>query len=219
MIFSKNDRIVFAGDSVTDMGTNNNVGGVADPSRGYVRIVENMLSAVYPELLVHVINSGISGDTSTALLERFDRDVVNPKPDWVSIMIGINDVWRQFDRPHIPEHQVSLERYERNLVAMLDKTAGKVKGVFLLSPFYIEPDRNEPMRKRMDAYTAVCRRIAQNRGCTFVDIQDMFERYCSVRHSSYIAWDRVHPNSTGGTLIAREFLRHCGFDFDHVPQQ
>ena len=214
MIFSHNDRIVFAGDSVTDMGSNNPVGGVSDPCRGYVRIVENLLAAVYPELLVHVINSGISGNTSTALLERFDRDVVAHDPQWVSIMIGINDVWRQFDRPHIPSHQVSSEVYESNLNAMLDKLEGKVKGVFLMTPFYIEPDKNEPLRARTDEYCAICRRVARQRGCIFVDIQGMFERYCQVRHSSYLAWDRVHPNPIGGTLIAREFLSHCGFEYD-----
>ena len=216
MIFSHNDRIVFAGDSVTDMGTNNNVGGVADPCRGYVRIIDNLLAAAYPELLVHVVNAGISGNTSTALLDRFDRDVLACDPQWVAILIGINDVWRQFDRPHIPEQQVSLEKYESNLNAMLDKLEGKVKGVFIMTPFYIEPDRTELMRARTDEYCAVCRRIAEQRGCTFIDLQGMFERYCAVRHSSYLAWDRVHPNSIGGTLIAREFLRSCGYDFDRA---
>jgi len=129
-------------------------------------------------------------------------------------MIGINDVWRQFDRPHIPAHQVSAEVYESNLNAMLDKLEGKVKGVFLMTPFYIEPDKNEPLRARTDEYCAICRRVARQRGCIFVDIQGMFERYCQVRHSSYLAWDRVHPNPIGGTLIAREFLSHCGFEYD-----
>lgn len=214
MLFSQNDRIVFAGDSVTDMGSNNNVGGVADPCRGYVRIVENLLAAAYPDMPVHVINAGISGDTSSVLLGRFDRDVVAHNPEWVSILIGINDVWRQFDRPHIPEQQVPPEQYESNLNAMLDKLEGKVRGVFLMTPFYIEPDRTEPLRARTDEYCAICRRVAEQRGGIFVDIQGMFERYCGIRHSSYIAWDRVHPNAVGGTLIAREFLKHCGFDFN-----
>jgi hypothetical protein len=43
----------------------------------------------------------------------------------------------------------------------------------------------------------------------------MFDRYFAHQHSCYIAWDRVHPNQIGATLIAREFLKHCGFDYNH----
>ena len=93
MIFEHMDRIVFAGDSVTDMESQQPVGEglFENVGKSYVRIVENMLSAFYPEVYIRVTNSGISGNTSRDLLQRFDRDVVSLNPDWVSICIGIND--------------------------------------------------------------------------------------------------------------------------------
>ena len=83
MIFQDRDRIVFAGDSVTDMGSAQPVGeGLFDNvGRSYVRVVENLLAVYYPEIRIRVTNSGISGNTSRDLLDRFDRDVVNLKPD------------------------------------------------------------------------------------------------------------------------------------------
>jgi len=215
MIFQDMDRIVFAGDSVTDMGSVNPVGeGLFDNlGHGYVRIVENLLSACYPQTHVRVTNSGVSGHTSRDLLERFDRDVVALNPDWVSICIGINDVWRQFDSPAMPETHVLPQEYEKNVEAMLQKLQGKVKGIFLLSPYIIEPLREDRMRCRMDTYVSICRALAEKYGCVFVDFQQMFEDYCACRHSSYIAWDRIHPNQIGSTLMAREFLKHCDFDF------
>lgn len=101
MIFENMDRIVFAGDSVTDMDSANPVGeGLFESlGRSYVRIIENMLVAWYPELNIRITNAGISGNTSRDLLARFDRDVVSLDPDYVSICIGINDVWRQFGLP------------------------------------------------------------------------------------------------------------------------
>ena len=92
MIFENNDRIVFAGDSVTDMGSLNPVGEGSrtdNLGKGYVRMVDNLLHACYPELKVRITNSGISGDTTRKLLERYDRDVVSLNPDWVSICIGM----------------------------------------------------------------------------------------------------------------------------------
>ena len=61
----------------------------------------------------------------------------------------------------------------------------------------------------------ICRKLSEKHGCVFIDLQKMFEDYCKIRHSSFIAWDRVHPNQIGATLIAREFLRHVDFDYMH----
>ena len=215
MIFENNDRIVFAGDSVTDMGSVQPVGeGLFDNlGRSYVRIVENYLVTGYPELNIRITNSGISGNTSRDLLERFDRDVVSLKPDWVSICIGINDVWRQFDTPAMLDCQVQPDEYEKNVEEMILRVKDKVKGIFILSPYYMEPNREDKMRARMDEYGAICRRLAEKHGCRFVDFQKMYEDFCKIRHSSCIAWDRVHPNQMGATLMAKEFLRQCDFDF------
>ena len=167
MIFENYDRIVFAGDSVTDMQSNNPVGeGLFDSlGFGYVRIVSSLLASCYPELTIRVTNSGISGHTSRNLLERFDRDVVDLKPDWVSICIGINDVWRQFDLPSFRKEHILPEEYERNVEEMILKVKGKVKGIFLLSPYIMEPNENDMMRKRMDEYVAICARLAEKHGC------------------------------------------------------
>lgn len=213
MIFEDFDRIVFAGDSVTDMGSNQPVGeGLFDNvGRGYVRVIENMLAVKYPEKRIRVTNSGISGNTSRDLLDRFDRDVVCLNPDWVSICIGINDVWRQFDCPAMPDTHVLPDEYEQNLEKMIASVKNKVKGIFIISPYYIEPNKEDAMRKRMDEYVAICKKLSEKHACTFVDFQAMYEKYCAFRHSSYVAWDRVHPNQVGATLMANEFLKYCEY--------
>ena len=217
MIFQDMDRIVFAGDSVTDMESAQPIGEglFENVGRGYVRVVENLLSACYPEIHLRITNSGTSGNTSRDLLARFQADVVDLNPDWVSICIGINDVWRQFDSPAILDAQVLPDEYERNVEAMILAVKDRVKGIFILSPYYMEPNRQDKMRARMDQYVAICKMLSEKHGCTFVDFQKLYEEYCSIRHSSYVAWDRVHPNQVGATLMAREFLKHCGFDYNH----
>ncbi len=217
MIFEDGDRIVFAGDSVTDMQSDQPVGeGLFESlGKGYVRIVENMLVAWYPELKIRVTNSGISGNTSRNLLQRYERDVINLNPDWVSICIGINDVWRQFDTPAIPEYAVDTDEYKENIEKMIVSVKDNVKGIFILTPYIMEPNREDMMRKRMDKYVAICKELSEKYGCVLVDFQDMYERYLKIRHASCIAWDRIHPNQMGATLMAREFLSHCGFDYSH----
>lgn len=217
MIFEHNDRIVFAGDSITDMdrakplgeGLFNNLGF------GYVRMVENLLASVYPEVYLRITNAGISGNTSRDLLNRFEKDVVDLKPDWVSICIGVNDVWRQFDTPAHLDYQVMPDEYEQNVEKMILAVKDRVKGVFIMTPYYMEPNKDDWMRARMDEYGVICKKLAEKYGCTFIDLQAMFNEYFKHRHSTFIAWDRVHPNQIGAMAIAREFLKHCEFDFTH----
>ena len=178
MIFENYDRIVFAGDSVTDMGSAQPVGEglFENVGRSYVRILENMLSTWYPERMIRVTNSGISGNTSRDLWKRFDRDVVSLKPDWVSICIGINDVWRQFDSPAMPDTWVLPEEYEENLERMVSSVLASVKGVFLLTPYYMEQNKDDWMRRRMDEYVSVCKSVAERYGCILVDLQEKSQR-------------------------------------------
>ena len=216
MIFNDLDRIVFAGDSVTDAGSVNPVGeGLFDNlGHGYVRMIENLLSMSYPERRIRVTNSGINGHTSQALLMRFERDVISLNPDWVSICIGINDVWRQFDSPAMIDAQVDIEEYRKNVEQMIISLKGKVKGIFLCTPYYMEINRDDMMRARMDEYVEVCQKLAVKHDCILIDFQAMYDEYFTVRHSSYISWDRVHPNQVGAMLMAREFLKACEFDFN-----
>ena len=105
------------------------------------------------------------------------------------------------------------EEYKENVEKMILAVKDKVKGIFILSPYYMEPNRSDMMRARMDEYVEICRHLAEKYGCIFVDFQKMYEDYCKIRHSSYIAWDRVHPNQVGATLMAKEFLEKAGFEY------
>ena len=148
MIFEHGDRIVFAGDSVTDMGSACPVGdqGGENLGRSYVRIIDNMLAAWYPERIIAILNAGISGNTSRDLLARWDRDILGCSPMWVSICIGINDVWRQFDMPAYPQCAVAPDDYAANVEKMVVSAKERCKGVFLMTPYIMEPCREDRMR-------------------------------------------------------------------------
>jgi len=216
MIFEKNDRIIFAGDSVTDMGRVFPHGEGYDGSLGggFVALFDNFLYACYPELDLRITNAGTGGNTSRDLVARFQADVADRAPDWVMICIGINDVWRKFDMPAFPEAAVGIEDYRKNLEQMINMINGKVKGFFILSPYIMEPCKDDIMRKDMDEYVEVCRDLAEKYSVPFIDFQAMFDRFFRYHHSSMTSRDRIHPNKLGNMLMAKEVLKHCGFDFE-----
>lgn len=214
MLFENGDKIVFTGDSVTDAGRGRPVGeGLhAGVGSGYVRQIENILNVLYPEREFHISNTGNSGDTSRDLKARWQNDVMNLKPDWVSIMIGINDVWRQFDCPGITDCHVYPDEYRNNLYEILERTLPIVKGVILMSPYYMEPQREDMMRMRIGEYIKICEDAAKKYNCHYINMQQPFDDYLVHRHSSYISWDRVHPGNIGSLIIAREFCKAIGVD-------
>ena len=218
MIFKNLEKIVFIGDSVTDAGSVNPVGeGSNNLGTGYVRIIDNMISAVYPEINLKIYNSGINGHTSRSLKNRFDNDVLSFKPDYISICVGINDAWQHFDSRFLPDKVVTLAEYESNLTEMIEKSVKSAKKVFIMSPYYMEAFKDDQIRSLMDKYTDVCKRLSEKYSCYFIDLQAMFDNYFKFKHPTFLSSDRVHPNQIGATLIAREFLKHCEFDSEHTP--
>jgi lysophospholipase L1-like esterase len=215
MLIDPKDKVVFIGDSITDCGRAQPVGeGLFDPlGRGYVAQVEALLTSTYPGHFIRVVNVGTSGHTVRDLAARWDRDVVGLRPDWVSVVIGINDVWRQFDSPRQPELHVGLEEYERTYAALLERTRPSLKGLVLGTPFYVEAVREDAMRVRMEQYAGVVRRLAVRFDARLVDTQAAFDRMLAKMHSANIAWDRVHPNQAGHMAIARAWLDAVGYEW------
>ena len=210
MIFNKGEKILFAGDSVTDDGRARPVGeGICSGGlgNGFVREIAVHLAVDYPELALRIVNMGVGGNTSRDLLARWDSDVNSHKPTTVVLCIGFNDVWRQFDAPAQPDCSVSPEKYKENLNQIADGTSARM---IWLTPYYLEFNRQDAMRKRMDEYRAIMKEVAKERGYLCVDLQEAFEDLLTHYYPAYITWDRVHPGPVGSLVIARAFLRAVG---------
>ncbi len=206
MLLRPRDKMIFIGDSVTDVGRAHPAGEGYDfgLGYGYPLLVNARLSLACPDQDFDILNVGTSGHTTKDLLARWESDVTSRKPQVVSILIGINDVWRQFDRPgRDSSEQISVEAYEANLLSMLEATLPRVRAVLLLTPFFMELHKDDPMREMCDRYADVCRKLAKSNEHIFlVDTQKAFDKLLEKRHYMTIASDRVHPNTTGHMLIA-----------------
>ena len=128
-------------------------------------------------------------------------------------MIGINDVWRQFDSPLQTEIHVPLGEYGERLVQLVAATRPRLQGLVLMTPYFIEPNRDDPMRAQMDRYGAVVREIASAHDAVFVDTQAAFDHVLAQLHPMTLAWDRVHPTLAGHMVLARAFLNAVGFEW------
>lgn len=207
MFLQPRQTIVFAGDSITDCGRHERLSPLGN---GYVRLVHDLLRARYPQLGLRIINRGVSGDTTRDLGSRWERDVLSEQPDVIAIFIGINDVWRAFSNN--PFEAVPLPEYEATLRKLAGGTRSTGKKLILITPYMIEADRRVPMRRQMDWYGDVVRRLAADVDAPLVDTQAAFD--AALAHSEPNEWagDQIHPNGAGHAVIALAFLRAVGFD-------
>lgn len=211
-IFENHSTLVMIGDSVTDVGRLKPVAEnrKEDLGKGYPALVDALLTACRPDLQMRILNMGVSGNTSSQLKERWESDVMSFHPDYVSCMIGINDIWRQFDNPHLPERCVPYDTFIKNYEEIISRTAGVVKKMFVISCCYMEPNKEEPMRAMVEKYNAGAKALCEKYGAVYVDAMAAFDRGMKHRHPCFYTWDHVHPQLGGHMVIAKAFLQAAG---------
>lgn len=207
MIFEPRQRIVFIGDSITDCGRRDVNAPYGD---GYMNLVRSFVTARRPELDLSWVNRGVSGDTVRDLAKRWDSDAIGVRPDWLSVMIGINDIWRAYS-PGSEADAVPIDEYEatlRDLLrAVVDATDCRL---ILADPYFIEPDPAQPQRADTDRYCDVVGDLAAEFGALHVRTQQAFNSVLAGTRPEDWADDQVHPNLPGHAVIAQAYLDVIG---------
>ena len=129
------------------------------------------------------------------------------QPDWVFVFIGINDVWKQFQYPNVADKWVQPEEYEQTYRELIEQTKSAVRKLVLVTPYYLEPNRTEPMRVRMVEYANIVRRLAREYDLEIVDLQSAWDELLERMYTQQIAYDRVHPNHVGHVYIAKQIMK------------
>lgn len=200
--------ILFQGDSITDTGRFNRNAEANDPSglgSGYAMMVAASLLAKRPADGLRFLNRGISGNRVTDLYARWVEDCVALKPDFVSILIGVNDTWRFFDS----NCGVPVPKYTRVYRQLLAETREALPDVTLVlcEPFVLRcgavTDQWLPMMKeRCDAV----RELAREFKAVHVPFQSMFDNALKQAPPAYWAADGVHPSAAGHMLMAQTWM-------------
>lgn len=203
MFFKDGQHILLIGDSITDCGRRDED---APYGRGYVSLLRAFTTARYPDARLTWTNRGISGNTVRHLAGRWEADALAPRPDWLSVMIGINDVWRAFDGH--PENAVPLEEYTDTLRTLLRRAVEETGcRLILADPYIIEPDRAEPQRAASDRFVTAVAGLAEEFDAVHIPTQQVFDAALASTVSGDWAGDRIHPNLSGHALIADAFMK------------
>ncbi len=197
-----NDLILFQGDSITDCGRR---GPQAPIGKGYAFLISSWLSAARPEMEWRFENRGVGGNRVDDLLARWEEDCLALRPDVVSILIGINDTWRRYDR----DNPRSAEEFERLYRQLLERTRDNAtQRIVLMEPFNLpHPADRARWREDLDPKIHVVRQLAREFGAILVPLDGLFAQASAARPCEFWLPDGVHPSPAGHALIAREWMR------------
>lgn len=216
MLLRPAERFLFIGDSITDCGRSRlptNWVSVQELGNGYVSLIHSALTAAYPDYGIRVLNMGVSGDTVRDLKARWKSDVLRRRPTWLSIMIGINDVWQHFGPSLESGTLITPEEFGRTLDDLIQQVRADLTGLVLITPYYLDANRDEPMRALMDQFGRVVRKAAANHNAVLVDTQAAFDGMLEWLMPSRLAADRIHVNQAGHMVLARALLRALEFEW------
>ncbi len=196
--------VLFIGDSITDAGRDRS--NPFDLGGGYPALVAATYAATStaaPESGVRFLNRGISGNRVRDLRRRWQADCLDLAPQLVSIMIGVNDMWRRYDA----DDPTPVEDFERDYRAILRATVdGGAPRLVLVEPFLL-PVREEQRAWRgdLDPKIGVVRRLADEFAATLVPLDTLLAEATATRAAAELAGDGVHPTPDGHALIARHW--------------
>jgi lysophospholipase L1-like esterase len=201
------DTVLFMGDSITDAGRRDDktrqLGG------GYVALIADLLAALHPDRRIRILNHGISGDRVIELHKRWEVDVVAHQPDWVSISIGINDVWRRF--ANLLDDAVDIDDYIRLYGDLCEWTTKKTSArLILMETSVIGEDFANDSNRYLEQYKDAIRAYAQQYDAVLVPIRDAYRRGIEARPGFAWTSDGVHPLPPGHMLMATTWLRAVG---------
>ncbi len=197
--------ILFQGDSITACGRDTS--NTADLGNGYAALAAKLLEEKHPGQF-RFVNRGVSGDRSIDLYERRQADIFDVKPDFMSILVGVNDVWHGLNG-----RGVDIDTYMQVYDSLLKEIKEKLPEtkVLLMEPFvnegsatakHIELFEGE-VAMRSEAVQLLCARHELPFLSLQFDLYDLEEQH----PAGHWTRDGVHPTLNFHEYIAQKWGR------------
>lgn len=195
--------ILFQGDSITDAKRIRENGDHL--GSGYALMTAGKIAVDFPGKY-RMLNRGISGNRSVDLYARIKADIINLKPDYLSILIGVNDAWHELDF----SNGVSAEKYEfiyNQIICEIKEALPETK-ILILEPFVLPGSATETYFEEFYAEVQlraeISKKLASTHAVPFIPLQEKLSEFAARTSCDYVLVDGVHPAPAGHELISRE---------------
>ena len=195
-------KILFQGDSITDAGRDKR--NYHDVGPGYPKYATELLVANHPEIDFEFINFGISGNRTDQLFDRIYADGIAFQPDFISILIGINDIWHRMHNIFTTDEQFALN-YRTILKLIKEKTNAKI---VMMAPFVLDAEDKDWLRADLEKILPIIHSLAEEFADAYIRLDLLFEEALKTQpEPRYYSADGVHPNENGRQFIGEHYAK------------
>lgn len=203
--------IIFQGDSITDSCRNKEIGNHIingnGAGMGYANYLMSEIAFKYPKQF-DMNNAGVSGDTTLEMLARYDTDFEVYKPDFMTILIGVNDIWRRYDSGAGSSDEEYYNRYVEYIEKLL-KDFPNIK-IYIIEPFITEGRVTTSyigMNEAVRLLAKQTKKVAEQFNLPFIPMQENYDKLSEKYGADYWTADGVHPTLPGYRMMANEILK------------
>jgi lysophospholipase L1-like esterase len=206
---AKGQTILFQGDSITDSGRNKEDSGFNTArclGSGYPMLTAAALLEKHADLQLKIFNKGVSGNKVYQLVDRWDNDCIAIKPDVLSILIGVNDLWHKLNG----QYNGTVEVYRKDYIALIEMTKRLLPDVRLIigEPFGVKGIKavNDTWYPEFLEYQKAAREVADQFGAAFIPYQAIYDEAQKQAPGVFWTADGVHPTLAGAQLMSQALL-------------
>jgi acyl-CoA thioesterase-1 len=202
LVLKPGQTFVFIGDSITDAGRLQRA--YRPFGNGYVNFTANYLLAKYPQLNFCIFNTGINGNTVRDLERRWKRDCLSHKPNVLSVMIGINDLWQMSTSG---EERQGVQEYKSTYQELL--SAVRQQGdcqIVLMEPFMFCGDAEDRMFRGLAGYINAVHNLAKQFDAILVSLQSAIDEKIKTVPSDKWSDDMVHPYQWAHCWLSQQWI-------------
>lgn len=198
-------KILFQGDSITDAGRNRS--NPQDLGSGYPAFVASKLGLDQPgEYEFH--NRGIGGDRIVDVYARIKLDIINIKPDYMSLLIGVNDVWHELT----VQNGVDTLKFRKIYRMLLEEVKEALPDIviILIEPFVLSGSLTQQyydlLTKGIKEKAEVVRELAEEFHLPCISLQEDLKYMADKVSPEYWLLDGVHPSIYFHQHIAEKWM-------------
>lgn len=207
---SKDSRIVFIGDSITDVKFNSRFRFKFRVKNIYATQLKKKFRKYSKKINVDI--KGIASNRTYHVYDRLTKDCINLKPDVVIMLIGVNDAWENYGPENYPPLLRPMEPHIREIFRRLKAELPDAQILYIM-PFLIDAvEEKFPFHKILDEYRELLKAVALEHGATVIDMQEVFNDAQKTTAPKDLAVDGIHPTNLGHSIMAEaveKMIEYC----------
>ena len=206
----KDSRIVFIGDSITDVKFNSRFRFKFRVKNIYATQLKKKFRKYSKKINVDI--KGIASNRTYHVYDRLTKDCINLKPDIVIMLIGVNDAWENYGPENYPPLLRPMEPHIREIFRRLRAELPDAQILYIM-PFLIDAvEEKFPFHKILDEYRELLKAVALEHGAIVIDMQEVFNDAQKTTAPKDLAVDGIHPTNLGHSIMAEaveKMIEYC----------